>query len=46
MSYHKKLDFIINNKHFKSSNICSVLASQLARYLYKMYLFECVALMT
>ena len=38
--------FIINNKHFKCSNIWCSLASQLARFLYKMGLFEGVALTT
>ena len=41
---HTNMCFNINNKHFKWSNNWSMLASQIARYLHKMSLFEGVAL--
>ena len=40
------LCFIIYNKHFKCSNICSACASQLARFLHKMALHEGIVFMT
>ena len=45
-AFNTNLCFVINNKHLKCSNICSALASKLARFLYKMALFEGVVLMT